>query len=202
MALAHSSLLRAHWAGFKAVLAFTALTVVYTFVMTGIGQLGMPDTANGSLLRDGRGVVVGSSLVGQSFADAHGHALPQYFQSRPSAAGDGYDAAGSGASNLGHGDAGLIADVARRRDEIAAREGVRPADVPADALTASASGLDPAISPAYARIQVRRVARARGLSEETVGALVARHTTGRGLGLIGEPAVNVVTLNLALDELA
>lgn len=193
--------MRTYWAGFKAVIVFTALAIAYTLLMVGIGQLGFPAQANGSMLANSEGEVVGSSLIGQSFTDESGRALPQYFQSRPSAAGDGYDAAASGATNKGHQDEGLIASVEERRAAIAEREGVDVRDVPADAVTTSASGLDPHISPQYAAIQVERVAEARGLSVEQVEKLVRRNTTGRGLGFIGEPVANVVTLNLALDEL-
>ena len=194
--------LRAYWAGFKAIITFTVIVIVYTILMTGIGQLGMPDKANGSMIVNAQGEVVGSSLIGQSFTDANGKAVKRYFQSRPSAAGDkGYDASASSGTNLGHQDAGLIKDVKARRAEIAKREGVSVKEVPADATTASSSGLDPHISPEYAQIQVKRVAKARGLSQEKVEQLVKKNTTGRGLGFIGEPVVNVVTLNLALDEL-
>lgn len=194
--------LRAYWAGFKAIITFTVIVIVYTVLMTGIGQLGMPNQANGSMIVNAEGQVVGSSLIGQSFTDANGKAEKRYFQSRPSAAGDnGYDASASSGTNLGHQDAGLIKDVKARRAEIAKREGVSVKEVPADATTASSSGLDPHISPEYAQIQVKRVAKARGLSQEKVEQLVKDHTTGRGLGFIAEPVVNVVTLNLALDEL-
>ncbi|OZG55636.1 potassium transporter KtrA [Bifidobacterium tissieri] len=200
--------MRSYWAGLRAVLVFTVIVIVYTFAMFGIGQLGMPDKANGSLITDESGQVVGSSLIGQSFTDSKGEALPQYFQSRPSAAGasddnpSGYDASASSGTNLGHQDEGLIKDVTTRRAEIAKREGVNVKDVPADAVTASSSGLDPHISPEYAAIQVRRVAKERGISEEKVEQLVKDNTTGRGLGFIGEPVVNVVTLNKALDDLS
>ena len=194
--------LRAYWAGFKAIITFTVIVILYTILMTGIGQLGMPDKANGSMIVNAQGEVVGSSLIGQSFTDANGKAVKRYFQSRPSAAGDkGYDASASSGTNLGHQDAGLIKDVRARRAEIAKREGVSVKEVPADATTASSSGLDPHISPEYAQIQVKRVAKARGLSQEKVEQLVKDNTTGRGLGFVGEPVVNVVTLNLALDEL-
>ena len=194
--------LRSYWAGFKAVLVFTVIVIVYTFVMTGIGQLGMPDKVNGSMVKDASGQVVGSSLIGQSFTDDKGNALPQYFQSRPSAAGDnGYDASASSGTNKGHQDADLIKSVTDLRQQIADREHVSVKDVPADATTSSSSGLDPAISPEYAAIRVKRVAEARDLTEEQVENVVKKNTTGRGLGFIGEPTVNVVTLNLDLDKL-
>ncbi|RKE64547.1 potassium-transporting ATPase subunit KdpC [Microbacterium sp. AG238] len=188
-----------------AVRAMIVLTLVlgvgYTLLISLIG-LALPAQANGSLLRETEGQVVGSSLIGQSFADADGEALPQYFQPRPSAAGDGYDAAASSGSNLGPNNADLVAAVEERRATIADREGVDVADVPADAVTASASGLDPHISPAYAELQVARVAAERGLSAAEVRDLVAAHTTARDLGFLGEPRVNVVELNLALDGVA
>ncbi|MDR6168080.1 K+-transporting ATPase ATPase C chain [Microbacterium paludicola] len=188
-----------------AVRAMVVLTLVlgvgYTLLISLIG-LALPAQANGSLLRDAEGQVVGSSLIGQSFTDADGEALPQYFQSRPSAAGDGYDAAASSGSNLGPNNADLVAAVEERRTAIADREGVAVSDVPPDAVTASASGLDPHISPAYAELQVARVAAERGLSDAEVRDLVAENTAGRDLGFLGEPRVNVVELNAALDGLA
>jgi len=144
--------------------------------------------------------VVGSALIGQSFTDAGGEPLVAYFQPRPSAAGDGYDAGASSGSNLGPENPDLVAAIEERRAQVAALEGVEPADVPPDAVTASASGLDPHVSPAYAALQVPRVAAARGMSERDVADLVARHTGGRGLGFVGEPTVNVLRLNLALDD--
>lgn len=185
----------------RAMLMFTLLVgVLYTLVITGVAQLAFPAQANGSLVRDGDDTVVGSSLIGQSFTDAEGAPLPEYFQSRPSAAGDGYDGGGSSGSNLGPENETLIDQVRQRRADIAAFEGVDPATIPADALTASSSGLDPHISPEYALLQVERVAAARGVSADEIRALVTRHTTGRTLGFLGEPTVNVVELNLALDE--
>ncbi|MDN8549763.1 potassium-transporting ATPase subunit KdpC [Microbacterium sp. NM3R9] len=186
----------------RAMLVFTlVLGLGYTLVITAVG-LALPAQANGSLLRDADGEVVGSALIGQSFTDADGAALPQYFQSRPSAAGDGYDAAASSGSNLGPNNADLVAAVAERREAVAALEGVAVDAVPADAVTASGSGLDPHISPAYAELQVARVAAERGLPEAEVRELVAAHTAGRDLGFLGEPRVNVVELNLALDGVA
>ncbi|OAZ44477.1 K+-transporting ATPase subunit C [Microbacterium arborescens] len=188
-----------------AVRAMVVLTLVlgvgYSLLISLIG-LALPAQANGSLLRDAEGQVVGSSLIGQSFTDADGEALPQYFQSRPSAAGDGYDAAASSGSNLGPNNADLVAAIEERRTAIADREGVAVSDVPPDAVTASASGLDPHISPAYAELQVARVAAERGLSDAEVRDLVAENTAGRDLGFLGEPRVNVVELNAALDGLA
>lgn len=192
---------RAVWVAIRAMAVFTiVLGLGYTALVTAVGQLVMPAQANGSLLRDESGDVVGSALIGQSFTDAEGAPLPEYFQSRLSAAGDGYDGAASSGSNLGPENADLIAAVAQRRAEVAAFNGVDPAEVPADALTASASGLDPHISPAYARIQIDRVAAARGWTPADVQQLVAEHTQGRDLGYLGEPVVDVVELNLAMDR--
>lgn len=183
-----------------AVRAMLVLTLVlgvgYTLLVTGIGQLLLPWQANGSPLPDERG----SSLIGQSFTDADGEALPQYFQSRPSAAGDGYDGAGSSGSNLGPENADLVASIEERKAAIAEREGVDPSQVPADAVTASASGLDPHISVAYALLQVPRVAEARGLSAQEVRDVVESRIQGRDLGFLGAERINVAELNLALDE--
>lgn len=183
-----------------AVRAMLVLTLVlgvgYTLLVTGIGQLLLPWQANGSPLPDERG----SSLIGQSFTDADGEALPQYFQSRPSAAGDGYDGAGSSGSNLGPENADLVASIEERKAAIAEREGVDLSQVPADAVTASASGLDPHISVAYALLQVPRVAEARGLSAQEVRDIVESRIQGRDLGFLGAERINVAELNLALDE--
>ncbi|MDY0914633.1 potassium-transporting ATPase subunit KdpC [Rathayibacter festucae] len=193
--------LRQYAVALRALIVLTlALGVVYPLVVTGIGQLALPRQANGSMLAvDGRDV--GSSLIGQSFTDADGQPLPEWFQSRPSAAGDGYDASASSGSNLGPSNEDLVASIQERRAAIAAFDGVDPAAVPADALTASASGLDPQISPAYAELQVARVAAARGLPEESVRALVDGAVQGRDLGVLGEETVNVLELNLALERL-
>ncbi len=181
----------------RAMLVLTLLLGVgYTLLVTGVGQLLLPWQANGSPLTGDRG----SALIGQPFTDADGEALPQYFQSRPSAAGDGYDGAGSSGSNLGPTNPDLVAAIGQRRTEIAAREGVDPAQVPADAVTASGSGLDPHISVAYALIQVPRIADARGVPVSEVRALVESRIQGRDLGFLGEERINVAELNLALDE--
>lgn len=181
----------------RAMLVLTlVLGVGYTLVVTGIGQLLLPWQANGSPLADDKG----SALIGQSFTDADGEALPEYFQSRPSAAGDGYDGTSSGGSNLGPENPDLVASVAERRAAIAEREGVSPEAVPADAVTASASGLDPHISVAYALLQVPRVADERSLPEQQVRELVESRIQGRDLGFLGEERINVAELNLALDE--
>jgi K+-transporting ATPase ATPase C chain len=190
----------------RAMLVFTiVLGVGYTLLITGIGQLIFPWQANGSVVTGGDGKAVGSALVGQSFAapseDGSGAPLPQYFQSRPSAAGTGYDAGASSGSNYGPENSDLITAIKDRRAAIAAFEGVDPAAIPADAVTASGSGLDPHISPAYALLQVDRVARARGLDVQTVRNLVESKIQARDLGFLGEPRVNVLELNLALDAL-
>ncbi|MDQ0727097.1 K(+)-transporting ATPase subunit C [Microbacterium sp. W4I20] len=183
-----------------AVRAMLILTLVlgvgYTLLVTGIGQLLLPYQANGSPLPGDRG----SALIGQAATDADGEALPEYFQSRPSAAGDGYDGTASSGSNLGPENADLIATIAERKTAIAEREGVSPDDVPADAVTASGSGLDPHISVAYALLQVPRVAAARGLDEQDVRLLVESRIQGRDLGFLGEEHINVAELNLALDD--
>lgn len=181
----------------RAMLVLTlVLGVGYTLVVTGIGQLLLPWQANGSPLADDKG----SSLIGQSFTDAEGEALPEYFQSRPSAAGDGYDGTSSGGSNLGPENPDLVASIGERQAAIAEREGVSPDAVPADAVTASGSGLDPHISVAYALLQVPRVADERGLPEQQVRDLVESRIQGRDLGFLGEERINVAELNLALDE--
>ncbi|WP_410869922.1 potassium-transporting ATPase subunit C [Nocardia sp. A7] len=279
-----STWIRQHLAALRALLVLTVITgIVYPLAVFAIAQLpGLNENADGSLIeRDGK--LVGSSLIGQSFTDADGTALAQYFQSRPSAAGDGYDPLSTGASNLGPEDivdtadrTSLLTTVCGRSKEVGDREGVdgarqfctkdgvgavlsvigpRDADgdvsqpvqvvsvnelcpaqpflatfrgvavecakagedysvgriipilgdapaeaaVPADAVTASGSGLDPHISPEYATIQVERVAKARGVTAAEVRELVTTHTAGRTLGFLGEPRVNVVELNLDLD---
>ncbi len=194
--------LRPVWTAVRVMLVLTVvLGVAYPLLMVGAGQLFFPHQANGSVVTDQAGETVGSSLLGQSFLDADGDPLPQYFQPRPSAAGDGYDADSSAGSNLGPNSPELAEAVAERRAAIAAFNGVDPDQVPPDAVTASGSGLDPDISPEYAQIQVHRVAQARGLSDQQVQTLVDQHTAGPDLGYIGQTRVNVVELNLALDEL-
>jgi K+-transporting ATPase ATPase C chain len=186
----------------RAMLVFTVvLGLGYTLLITGIGQLALPWQANGSLVRNAAGDAVGSALIGQSWTDADGSPSPGYFQSRPSAAGDGYDGGASGGSNYGPENPDLVSAIQDRLTAVAEFDGVGVADVPADAVTASGSGLDPDISPAYALLQVDRVAAARGLDAQTVRELVEQHTQPRDLGYLGEPRVNVLELNLALDAL-
>jgi K+-transporting ATPase ATPase C chain len=283
-----SSIVRQHWAALRALAVLTVIVgVAYPLAIWLIALLpGLSEKANGSVVQVA-GKPVGSSLIGQLFTDGDGNPLPQYFQSRPSAAGDGYDPLASGASNLGPEsivDApdkpSLLTQVCTRSADVGARDGVdgarpfctgsgvgavlsvigsrdasglvahptkvvsvnEPCDttttpflntyegvrvecakagedyalgqlvpirgvaaadpqVPADAVTASGSGLDPDISTAYAELQVNRVAKARGVSQDEVRSLVAAHTTGRALGFMGEPTVNVLEVNLALDQL-
>ena len=169
---------------------------LYPLIVYGAGQLLFPHQANGSLLVDKTDAVRGSALLAQNFTGAG------YFHPRPSAAGsNGYDATSSGGSNLGPTSSNLVANITAniatyRSDNNLATN----APVPADAVTASASGLDPHISAANAEIQIARVAKARGISEEQVRKLVQQNTSGRDLGVFGEPRVNVMTLNFALDQ--
>ena len=170
---------------------------VYPLVVFGVSQLLFPHQATGSLLVDRSGAVRGSALLAQNFTGA------KYFHPRPSAAGaNGFDATSSGGSNLGPTSSNLVANLTQniatwRSDNSLATN----TPVPADAVTASASGLDPDISPANAELQIPRVAKARGLSEERVRKLVQQNARGRDLGVFGEPRVNVMTLNFALDQL-
>ena len=193
--------LRQHVAALRVLIVLTlVLGLAYPLAVTVISQLVTPGRANGSLITSS-GQTVGSSLIGQSFSDAKGNALPQWFQPRPSVAGDGYDPTASGASNLGPENVDLLKAVEARRAAAAALDGVSPGSVPPDALTASGSGLDPDISPAYAYEQVSRIARVRHLDAAKVHDLVASHVNGRPLGFLGEPTVNVLELNLALSQL-
>ncbi len=183
----------------SALLTLLVLTVVvgvlYPLLVWGVGRILAPSAADGSYLTGPGGRVVGSALIGQSFTG------PQWFQGRPSAAGTGYDAMSSGASNLAADNPELVSAVEQRRATIASQDGVAPALVPPDALTASGSGLDPDISPQYAAIQAARVAKARGLPVDVVRQVLAQHTRGRDLGFLGEPRVNVLEVNLALESL-
>jgi potassium-transporting ATPase KdpC subunit len=184
------------WTAIKMTLMLTLLTgITYPVLITVIGETVFPFQARGSLItRDGH--VVGSQLIGQNFS------TPGYFHPRPSAAGNGYDPTGSSGSNLGPTNKTLIDTVRQRLKEVLEQNpGNAAADVPVSQVTASGSGLDPEISPAGAEMQVARVAKARGMTEEAVADLVRENTRSRWAGVIGEPGVNVLQLNLALDKL-
>lgn len=179
------------------LLTLTVLTgILYPLLMTGLVQLIFPRQANGSLAYQG-GQAVGSRLIGQNFSD------PRYFQGRPSAAGkDGYDAAASSGSNLGPTNKKLLESIAAAAEKVRQDNGLpMGAAVPSDLVTASGSGLDPDISPAAALLQVPRVAAARKLAIAKVENLVQGQIKGRQLGILGEPRVNVLELNIALDQL-
>ncbi|OII24633.1 potassium-transporting ATPase subunit KdpC [Curtobacterium sp. MCBA15_013] len=180
------------------LLSTVVLGIAYPLAVWGVGQAAFHDQANGSMVTSSDGTVVGSSLIGQSF---DGRGADRWFQSRPSAAGEkGYDAGASSGSNLGPSNPDLLRSVQERRAAVAKADGVPVSEVPADAVTASGSGLDPDISPEYALQQVSRVAAARGMSESAVRTLVEQHTEARQLGFLGEPVVNVLELNLALAK--
>jgi K+-transporting ATPase ATPase C chain len=179
----------------RMTLVMTVLTgLIYPLAVTGLSQVLFRDKANGSLITV-NGQVVGSELIGQNFTK------PEYFQPRPSAAGnDGYDATASGGSNLGPTNKKLIDRVQASVDKFRKENPSYQGDIPADLLTTSGSGLDPHISPASAEAQAERVAKVRGASLDHIRALIASHTEGRDLGFLGEPRVNVLLLNLDLDR--
>jgi K+-transporting ATPase ATPase C chain len=176
------------------VVMTVVLGIGYPAAVWAVGRV-VPGRADGSFVTSSSGQVVGSSLIGQDFPGA------TWFHSRPSAAGQGYDALSSSGSNLAADNADLVDAITKRQADVAAEDGIVAGDVPADAVTASGSGLDLDISPEYAAAQVARVAKARGLTVATVAQLVGDHTTGRTLGFIGEPRVNVLELNLALEAM-
>jgi K+-transporting ATPase ATPase C chain len=191
-----------------AMVVFTVVFgVVFPLVVTGIGQLVFPDQANGSIVEQ-HGKQIGSSLIGQAFTDKNGNALPQYFQSRPSnalgASGHtkaGYDPTYSSGSNYGPSNPNFLKLVSQRVTAYRTLNGLSAdVQVPIDAVTASASGLDPDISVANARLQAARVARERGVPVSRVRTLIDDHTSGRTLGVLGEKTVDVLALNLALDR--
>lgn len=183
----------------KATVAFLCLTVltgvVYPLLVTGLANLVFPEEARGSLIRNGRGQVVGSKLLGQPFED------PKYFWSRPSATTPAYNANASGGSNLGPTNPALTEAAKTRVDALRAVDPSNLAPIPVDLVTSSGSGLDPHISLAAASYQVERVARVRNVDSARIRRLVDEHTEGPSLGILGEPRVNVLELNLALDAL-
>src|SRR5215467_2405508 len=198
-----------HVAAIRAIIVLTIVTgAIYPLVMLGIGQAAFHNQANGSLV-SANGKVAGSSLLCQEFTDSKGNPLPQYFQPRPSTASDpasktdfGCDPNFSGASNLGPNNPTLLQNVKQRQAAYAKLNGVPISSIPPDAVTTSGSGLDPYISPQNAYLQVNRVAAARNLPPAQVRALVDSHVQGRTLGFLGEPRVNVLALNIAIDQLS
>jgi len=203
------SSIRQYIAALRLLLVFTVICgIAYPVVMWGVAQAAFKNQADGSLVSY-KGQVVGSSLLCQEFVDAKGNPLPQYFQPRPSDAvvpGEkndyGCDPLYSSASNLGPTNPTQIMLIQQRQKQISAFDHVAISQIPADAVTASGSGLDPDITPANAYIQVDRVAAARHLPASEVRNLVTQNITGRTLGFLGEPTVNVLTLNIKLDELS
>jgi potassium-transporting ATPase KdpC subunit len=202
------SFVRQHIAGLRALLIFTVITgIIYPVVMWGVAQVAFNHQANGSLVSY-HGRIVGSSLLCQEFVYPNGNPMPQYFQPRPSAAiptptpkdDYGCDPTYSSAANYGPNNPQFIAQIKALQKQISAFDHVPISKIPSDAVTSSGSGLDPDISPANAAIQVDRVAAARHISPAQVEALVRKYTTGRTLGFLGEPVVNVLLLNRALDE--
>lgn len=189
--------------GLYVTIVMTVLVgLVYPLAMTGFAQLAFHDRADGTLVKQ-NGRVVGSALIGQNFTDAKGNPLPQYFQPRPSAAGNGYDALASGGSNLGPSNKKLLDAVAQRTADYRNFNGLAAdAKVPVDAVTASASGLDPDISVANAQLQAARIAGVRRVPIANVMNLIKSHTNARPWGVLGEKTVNVLNLNLALDRLS
>ena len=176
-----------------AIVTIILTGVIYPLVVWGLGAVLFPRQAAGSLITNSSGTVIGSRLIAQSFT------AEKYFHPRPSAAGAGYDAMASSFSNLGPTSKALMSAVTTRVSDAVSTDGATKGSVPVDMVTSSASGLDPDISPDNAALQVARVAKARGLSVDAVKQLVAQHTRGRDLGFLGEPRVNVLELNLALD---
>jgi potassium-transporting ATPase KdpC subunit len=201
------NIVRQHIAGLRLLLVFTVLTgIIYPVVMTGLAQVFFRNQANGSLVSY-HGRVVGSSLLCQEFVYPNGNPMPQYFQPRPSdavvagAKNDyGCDPLYSSASNLGPDNPALVTLIKQRQEQIAKFDHVKISQIPPDAVTTSGSGLDPDISPQNADIQVDRVAAARHVSPAKIMALVRQYTQGRTLGFLGEPRVDVLNLNTALDE--
>lgn len=189
-------IIRQYLTAFRLLIAITLITgVLYPIVVLAAGQVALRNQAQGSFVIS-HGKVVGSSLIGQNFAGG------QWFHSRPSAAGtNGYDALSSGSTNAGPNESSLLKTVDSRRAAVAKEEGVQPSQVPSDAVTASASGLDPDISPAYAYLQAGRVSKTRNVSLEVLDALIQRQIRLRLLGFVGEPRVNVLELNIALSSL-
>jgi len=184
------------WPAVSLTLVLMVLTgLIYPVAVTGLAQLFFPRQANGSIVtRDGH--QIGSALIGQQFSD------PRYFHPRPSAAGTGYNALASGGTNKGPTDRKLADTlIAQAIDSVVAQDGAQPGRIPADLVTSSGSGLDPDISPASAAVQIARVARTRHIDSATIAAIVARHVTQRQIWILGEPRVNVLSLNLALDSM-
>ena len=182
------------WPAVRMTLVLTVLTgMLYPALVTGIAQAIFPRQANGSLI-EANGKVIGSELIGQKFSK------PEYFQGRPSAAGDGYDAANSGATNFGPTNQKLAERIKTDAEKFRKENPEFSGNVPADLLTSSASGLDPHISPASAEAQAPRVAKARGVAVERVNQLMAQFTERPDLGILGEPRVNVLMLNVELDR--
>jgi potassium-transporting ATPase KdpC subunit len=200
------SFVRQHIAALRGLLLFTVITgIIYPLVMFGIAQAAFHNQANGSMVSY-KGRTVGSSLLCQEFVDAKGNPLPQYFQPRPSAATSGAsndygcDPLYSAASNLGPNNPKLVQMIQQEQQQISKFDHVPVSEIPPDAVTSSGSGLDPDITPRNADIQVNRVAAARHVSPAAIMALVRQYTKGRTLGFLGQPTVNVLLLNIALDQ--